>query len=98
MQPALWHRQHQLENTIFTQSLPPQDRSVKLPESGGAFVDGDMSLEACKEKCLENCSCTAYCYMEISNGRRGCVMWFGELMDMRLYADGGQDLYVLGGG
>ncbi|CAB4262132.1 unnamed protein product [Prunus armeniaca] len=74
MQPALWHRQHQLENTIFTQSLPPQDRSVKLPESGGAFVDGDMSLEACKEKCLENCSCTAYCYMEISKGGRGCVM------------------------
>ncbi|CAL9003023.1 unnamed protein product, partial [Prunus brigantina] len=59
-------------------------RSVKLPESGGAFVDGDMSLEACKEKCLENCSCTAYCNMEISNGGRGCVTWFGELMDMRI--------------
>ncbi|KAI5331023.1 hypothetical protein L3X38_021149 [Prunus dulcis] len=69
-------------------------RSVKLPESGGAFVDGDMSLEACKEKCLENCSCSAYCNMEITNGGRGCVMWFGELMDMRVYADGGQDLYV----
>lgn len=35
----------------------------------------------------------AYGNMKIAGGT-GCVMWFGALMDMRVYADGAQDLYV----
>ncbi|ONI09931.1 hypothetical protein PRUPE_4G019300 [Prunus persica] len=58
----------------FTKDKFLRLRSVKLPKSGGAFVDGDMSLEACKEKCLENCTCTAYCDMEISNGGPSCPL------------------------
>ncbi|PRQ28644.1 putative protein kinase RLK-Pelle-DLSV family [Rosa chinensis] len=68
--------------------------NVKLPESGGAVVDMGMSLEECKVKCLGNCSCSGYSRARIQNGGSGCVMWFGELMDMRSYADGGQEFYL----
>ncbi|VVA33926.1 PREDICTED: receptor [Prunus dulcis] len=69
--------------------------NMKLAESGGAFVDMNMSLEACKKKCLENCSCTAYSDARISVGEgSGCVMWTGDLLDMRQYAEGGQHFYV----
>ncbi|PQP92362.1 hypothetical protein Pyn_26624 [Prunus yedoensis var. nudiflora] len=68
---------------------------MKLPESGGAFVDMNMSLEACKKTCLGNCNCTAYSDARISNGEgSGCVMWTGKLMDLRQYAEGGQSFYV----
>ncbi|KAJ7946882.1 Receptor protein kinase [Quillaja saponaria] len=53
-----------------------------------------MTLEDCKNLCLKNCSCTAYANAEITNGGTGCVMWNGELIDMRQYPAGGQDLYV----
>ncbi|CAL9018306.1 unnamed protein product [Prunus brigantina] len=69
--------------------------NMKLPESGGSFVDMNMSLEACKKTCLENCNCTAYSDARISNGEgTGCVMWTGKLMDLRQYAEGGQSFYV----
>ncbi|XP_008364109.3 receptor-like serine/threonine-protein kinase SD1-8 isoform X1 [Malus domestica] len=68
--------------------------NMKLPESGGAFVDMGINLEACRKKCSENCSCTAYGNARIENGGTGCVIWSGELMDLRQYAEGGQHLYV----
>jgi hypothetical protein len=30
----------------------------------------------------------------VTNGGGGCVMWIGELNDIRDYPDGGQDLFV----
>ncbi|KAM5588502.1 receptor-like serine/threonine-protein kinase SD1-8 [Rosa sericea] len=68
--------------------------NVKLPESGGAVVDMEMSFEECKVKCLGNCSCSGYSSARIQNGGSGCVMWFGNLMDMRSYADGGQEFHL----
>ncbi|KAK9936204.1 hypothetical protein M0R45_013057 [Rubus argutus] len=68
--------------------------NVKLPESGGAAVDMEMSLDECKAKCLGNCSCSGFSSARIENGGSGCVMWFGNLMDMRSYAEGGQDFYL----
>ncbi|KAI4374088.1 hypothetical protein MLD38_012126 [Melastoma candidum] len=67
---------------------------MKLPDSSGAFLDPDMTLQDCQDKCSRNCSCTAFATANISEGGSGCVMWFGELLDMRHYAIGGQDLYV----
>lgn len=69
-------------------------KNMKLPESTTAFVDRTMNLEQCRKKCTENCSCTAYSNANISDGGSGCVMWTGELMDLRNYAEGGQLLYV----
>ncbi|KAL6201081.1 hypothetical protein ACLB2K_024796 [Fragaria x ananassa] len=69
-------------------------KNVKLPESGGAVVEMEMSLEECKVKCLGNCSCSGFSSARIQNGGSGCVMWFGKLIDMRSYADGGQEFYL----
>ncbi|XP_048141125.1 receptor-like serine/threonine-protein kinase SD1-8 isoform X2 [Rhodamnia argentea] len=69
-------------------------KGLKLPESSNAFVDMEMSLEDCQKGCASNCSCTGYSSANISNGEAGCVMWFGDLLDMRHYLDGGQDFYV----
>lgn len=53
-----------------------------------------MTLEACKEMCLRNCSCTAYTNLDIREGGLGCLLWFDNLIDMRKLSDGEQDLYI----
>ncbi|KAJ1379175.1 S-locus, receptor kinase [Sesbania bispinosa] len=69
-------------------------QNVKLPETSTVFVNRSMSLVECDGMCQRNCSCTAYANTEIMNGGSGCVMWIGELIDIKQYPDGGQDLYV----
>ncbi|XP_054795546.1 receptor-like serine/threonine-protein kinase SD1-8 [Prosopis cineraria] len=69
-------------------------QNVKLPETTSVFVNRSMNLVDCGGLCQQNCSCTAYANIEITNGGTGCVMWTDELIDMRVYTDGGQDLYV----
>ena len=69
--------------------------NMKLPDSTTAFVNKSMSLTECQEMCLKNCSCTAYANYQITDQGVGCVIWTGELLDMRVYTGGsGQDLYV----
>ncbi|KAI9071340.1 hypothetical protein K1719_046699 [Acacia pycnantha] len=68
--------------------------NVKLPDTTSVFVNRSMSLMECEGLCKKNCSCTAYANIDITNGGSGCVMWTDELVDMRVYTDGGQDLYV----
>ncbi|RVW12953.1 G-type lectin S-receptor-like serine/threonine-protein kinase RKS1 [Vitis vinifera] len=43
---------------------------------------------------LKNCSCTAYANSDIRNGGSGCLLWFGDLIDIREFAENGQELYV----
>ncbi|XP_034927215.1 receptor-like serine/threonine-protein kinase SD1-8 [Populus alba] len=69
-------------------------KNMKLPQSTTSFVDRSMSLKNCGLLCSRNCSCTAYANSNISNGGSGCVIWTGELFDLRQYPEGGQDLYV----
>ncbi|KAJ6397024.1 hypothetical protein OIU77_021959, partial [Salix suchowensis] len=69
-------------------------KNMKLPESTASFVDRNTSLRNCEMLCSSNCSCTAYANSNISNGGSGCVIWTGELFDLRQYPEGGQDLYV----
>ncbi|KAK1698037.1 hypothetical protein QYE76_014734 [Lolium multiflorum] len=69
---------------------------AKVPDTTAAVVDSTASLADCRERCLGNCSCTAYASANLSAafGRRGCVMWSGALADLRVYPSFGQDLYV----
>ncbi|GKV48275.1 hypothetical protein SLEP1_g55097 [Rubroshorea leprosula] len=69
-------------------------RNVKLPETTTAFVDRSMSLKDCGDQCLRNCSCTAYANADIRNGGTGCVIWAGELLDIREHPLGDQNLFV----
>ena len=53
-----------------------------------------MTLDECKNKCWENCSCTAYANSDIKGGGSGCAYWFSDLLNIRLMPNAGQDLYI----
>ncbi|XP_077243380.1 G-type lectin S-receptor-like serine/threonine-protein kinase At4g27290 isoform X2 [Tasmannia lanceolata] len=65
---------------------------VKLPDTRKARLDASMSSNECANECLNNCSCTAYASAD--NNGSGCVIWYGDLIDLKLFEDGGQDIYV----
>ncbi|KAF7822816.1 G-type lectin S-receptor-like serine/threonine-protein kinase [Senna tora] len=67
---------------------------VKVPDTTHTWLDERMGLEECKEKCLKNCSCMAFTNSDIRGQGSGCAMWFGDLVDIRQFASGGQFLYV----
>ncbi|XP_037492209.1 G-type lectin S-receptor-like serine/threonine-protein kinase SD1-1, partial [Jatropha curcas] len=67
---------------------------LKLPDTSDSWYDMNMTLAECKEECSKNCSCTAYANSNIIGEGSGCVLWFGELIDMRYYTEGGQDIYI----
>ncbi|XP_056173185.1 G-type lectin S-receptor-like serine/threonine-protein kinase At4g27290 [Syzygium oleosum] len=71
-------------------------KKVKLPDLLEVTVNKSMSLKECKEECLKNCSCTAHANSDIRGGGRGCIIWFGDLIDMRMFEEQnhGQTLYV----
>ncbi|KAI7741106.1 hypothetical protein M8C21_002125 [Ambrosia artemisiifolia] len=68
--------------------------SMKLPDTQNAEYDGSMSLHECEIVCKENCSCTAYANPNMTTNGIGCLRWFGDLIDVRVYSLNGQDLYV----
>ncbi|KAM3342244.1 hypothetical protein P3S68_027210 [Capsicum galapagoense] len=51
-----------------------------------------MTLDECRQVCSRNCSCTAYSSLDISNGDKGCLLWYGELIDIRKLPERGQDI------
>nr|GMC83773.1 G-type lectin S-receptor-like serine/threonine-protein kinase At4g27290 isoform X2 [Ipomoea batatas] len=63
---------------------------MKLPEGSQVLGEKTMSVADCRTYCLRNCSCIAYA----STAANGCVVWYGDLLDMRTYYDDGQELYV----
>lgn len=67
---------------------------IKLPDTQNSWYNRTMSLEGCSQVCQSNCSCTAYANMDIRNGGSGCILWFGELVDLRYYNENGQDIYI----
>ncbi|AES63662.1 putative protein kinase RLK-Pelle-DLSV family [Medicago truncatula] len=71
--------------------------SVKLPMLLQFWTNSSMSLEECKVECLKDCSCTAYANSVINEGPHGCLIWFGDLIDIRLFISEDSlqlDLYV----
>ncbi|XP_074567355.1 G-type lectin S-receptor-like serine/threonine-protein kinase At4g27290 [Curcuma longa] len=66
-------------------------QNVKVPDTENATPRGNKSLDDCKNLCLNDCSCVAYA---VINGSHECITWSGDLLDLRTYGDGGDDLYV----
>ncbi|KAF9670893.1 hypothetical protein SADUNF_Sadunf13G0116500 [Salix dunnii] len=66
--------------------------NMKLPDH--SYILGNMSTNDCESRCLRNCSCTAYAYLNTSEGTSGkCLNWNGDLMDLvQDYV--GSDLYI----
>ncbi|KAJ4882220.1 Receptor-like serine/threonine-protein kinase SD1-8 [Raphanus sativus] len=69
-------------------------KKMKLPDTKATNVDRRIGLKECEERCLKDCNCTAFASSDIRNGGSGCVVWTGEILDVRNHANGGQDLYV----
>ncbi|ESQ46735.1 hypothetical protein EUTSA_v10028322mg [Eutrema salsugineum] len=67
---------------------------MKLPDISKSIVNRRIGLEECKDKCLEMCNCTAYANTNMKDGGSGCVIWFGDLIDLRKNNIAGQDLFV----
>ncbi|KAK1571552.1 hypothetical protein Q3G72_018993 [Acer saccharum] len=67
---------------------------LKLPDTSNSTFNTSMSLQECREKCLKDCSCIAYANSNISQEGSGCLLWFGNLTDMTLYDQGGQNFYI----
>ncbi|XP_042377153.1 G-type lectin S-receptor-like serine/threonine-protein kinase RKS1 isoform X2 [Zingiber officinale] len=65
--------------------------NVKLPDTENATPRGNISLDDCKNLCLNDCSCVAYAGIK---GASECVTWRGDLLDLRTFVDEGEDLYV----
>ncbi|MCL7027985.1 hypothetical protein MKW94_010234, partial [Papaver nudicaule] len=58
---------------------------LKLPDMINFLVNKSMSLEECDLQCRRNCSCTAYANSDIREGGSGCILWFGDLFDLRQF-------------
>nr|GLL48980.1 G-type lectin S-receptor-like serine/threonine-protein kinase At4g27290 [Ipomoea trifida] len=67
---------------------------IKLPNIRHSWFNKTMNLIECEHECLKNCSCTAYTSLDISKGGSGCLLWFNDLVDIRLLSQNGQDIYI----
>ncbi|KAJ0644714.1 putative protein kinase RLK-Pelle-DLSV family [Helianthus annuus] len=68
--------------------------NLKLPDTQGSWYNQTMTLVECDKMCKTNCSCTAYTTLNISGSGSGCLLWFGGLIDIRTFAQGGDSLYI----
>ncbi|CAN6546598.1 unnamed protein product [Malus baccata var. baccata] len=69
-------------------------KNVVVPDTSSIKLEKNLSLEACEEECLKNCTCLAYAIEDVTNGGTGCMTWYRDLMDTKQLTEGGQDLYV----
>lgn len=101
--PQNWDMMDWTKGCVRSQHLSCQDKNedgfvkfsgLKYPDSTSSWVNESMSLQECREKCLRNCSCTAYANSDIRGGGSGCMLWFGDLMDIRQIPGDDRDLYI----
>ncbi|XP_019169091.1 PREDICTED: G-type lectin S-receptor-like serine/threonine-protein kinase At1g11410 [Ipomoea nil] len=67
---------------------------MKVPDTKMARVNKTIGLKQCEELCLKNCSCTGYASANISAGGMGCITWYDDLIDIKEFTNGGQDIYI----
>ncbi|CAK9160389.1 unnamed protein product, partial [Ilex paraguariensis] len=67
---------------------------LKVPDTANCWVNQSMNLNECRDKCLKNCSCMAYTNLDIRENGSGCAIWIGDLIDIRQFATGGDNLYI----
>ncbi|XVF70451.1 hypothetical protein PTKIN_Ptkin11bG0162800 [Pterospermum kingtungense] len=69
---------------------------IKLPELIEFKLNESMNLKECQMECLKNCSCSAYANINSDETEKGCLMWYGNLIDMQQLSEQmkGHDIYV----
>ncbi|XP_076952155.1 G-type lectin S-receptor-like serine/threonine-protein kinase At4g27290 [Bidens hawaiensis] len=67
--------------------------ALKLPDN--PIVWGDYTNHACEAQCLENCSCMAYANVDVYGNGSKCLVWIGDLVDLKNFPDGGdQQIFI----
>ncbi|KAK9092224.1 hypothetical protein Syun_027135 [Stephania yunnanensis] len=66
--------------------------NMKFPDTSNARVDMSLGIKDCEIECRNNCSCTGYASAYVNGS--GCLVWFGDLTDMREFTNGGQAFFV----
>ncbi|XP_056158607.1 G-type lectin S-receptor-like serine/threonine-protein kinase At1g61370 isoform X3 [Syzygium oleosum] len=61
---------------------------MKLPDSADFLLIDD--IEGCQSRCLENCSCLAFSYVNTI----GCMAWSKALLDTQQFSMNGEDLFI----
>ncbi|XP_027114339.2 G-type lectin S-receptor-like serine/threonine-protein kinase At4g27290 [Coffea arabica] len=71
-------------------------KNVKLPDLLDFRLSQSMTTRECERECLKDCSCFAFTDSNITSGGSGCLMWFGDLIDIQEYDDkySEQDIYL----
>lgn len=73
-------------------------KDVKFPDllESEFLLNKSMDLDQCKAECLKNCSCIAFANSDVRDGGSGCLIWFGDLIDIRECSeqDSEQDIYT----
>ncbi|XP_049356473.1 G-type lectin S-receptor-like serine/threonine-protein kinase At4g27290 [Solanum verrucosum] len=67
---------------------------IKVPDTRKSWFNESIGLEECGKLCLADCNCTAYSNMDVRDGGSGCLLWFGDLIDIRELSPNQQDLFV----
>ncbi|KAK3023725.1 hypothetical protein RJ639_042735 [Escallonia herrerae] len=57
-------------------------KGVKPPDLLQVWMNTSMTLKECEKKCLKNCSCTAYASSNPTGRKTGCLLWYGDLVDI----------------
>ncbi|KAF2303579.1 hypothetical protein GH714_019584 [Hevea brasiliensis] len=99
--PQEWHRKDGSDGCVRKNQTPlcrngegfVEVANVKAPDTSVAHVLANLDTKACKNECLRNCSCTAYASLGTTEGS-GCLTWYGDLLDTRVFKEGGQSIYV----
>ncbi|CAL8139779.1 unnamed protein product [Prunus armeniaca] len=66
---------------------------MKLPDH--SIQLGNKSTSECESECHQNCSCTAYAYVNaMEENTRRCLTWFGDLMDLVANHTLGETIYI----
>ncbi|XP_024960752.1 G-type lectin S-receptor-like serine/threonine-protein kinase At4g27290 isoform X1 [Cynara cardunculus var. scolymus] len=68
--------------------------NLKLPDTQESWFNQSMNLDECKMVCEKNCNCSAYTTQNITGSGSGCLLWFGNLIDIRTFMENGQYLYI----
>ncbi|KAM7504081.1 hypothetical protein LguiB_002985 [Lonicera macranthoides] len=71
-------------------------KNVKSPDLLSFWLNKSMDLEECKAQCFKNCSCMAFANSDIRDGGSGCLIWFGDLIDIGEFSEESseQDIYI----
>ncbi|KAK4711331.1 hypothetical protein R3W88_005844 [Solanum pinnatisectum] len=97
--PEEWGKMNFTEGCRRNTSLNYTDKDVFVKNTGLKLPDkatywGMLYPHDCEQKCLNERSCMAYTNININGNGSKCVVWLGDLLDMRRSWIAGNDIFI----